>query len=193
MTTRSRSLIVAAVAAAALAACSNKNLKKPGAATTTPQAQAEAAPSEAAVSTAPVSSQAVTSGEPNIRGGDFAAVPDAGPVYFDYDRYLLSAAARSTLASNAEYLKSNPDLQVLIAGNCDERGTIEYNLALGEKRAKAVREYYILMGVPATRLATISYGKEKPVCTEHAESCWSKNRRADTLVRAPAAQASAAQ
>ena len=123
-------------------------------------------------------------GEANIRGTEFTDVPELQAIHFDYDAYSLADEARATLQKNAEHLKKNRDLEVLVAGHCDDRGTIEYNLALGQKRAKEVREYYLRLGVPAKSVATISYGEEKPSCPDATESCWRQNRRAETRVRA---------
>lgn len=122
--------------------------------------------------------------EASLRGAEFAAVPGLAPIYFDYDSASLKDASLEALKKNARQLKEQPDMEVLIAGFCDERGTVEYNLALGQKRAKEVREYYIRLGVPGKSIATISYGKESPVCGESSEDCWGKNRRAETRVRA---------
>jgi peptidoglycan-associated lipoprotein len=99
-------------------------------------------------------------------------------VYFDFDSYVLSSAARDTLNKNAEYLlKKSVSVKIQIEGHCDERGADEYNLALGEKRAKAALNYLVTLGVPAARLSFISYGKEKPADPGHDEAAWSKNRR----------------
>ena len=103
-------------------------------------------------------------------------------VYFDYDESNLSDDARSKLARNADLLKSQAQFMVTIEGHCDERGTNEYNLALGERRANAVRDYLGSLGVAGDRLRTISYGEERPVCTQHEESCWSQNRRAHMVI-----------
>lgn len=104
-------------------------------------------------------------------------------VYFDFDSYVLSAAARDTLNKNSAYLlKKNPTAKVQIEGHCDERGSDEYNLALGEKRAKAALNYLITLGVPASRLSFISYGKEKPSDPGHDEAAWAKNRRDEFVV-----------
>jgi peptidoglycan-associated lipoprotein len=103
-------------------------------------------------------------------------------VYFQYDESSLSDDARDKLAKNADLLKNQPQLSLTVEGHCDERGTNEYNLALGERRANAVRDYLGSLGVNPTRLRTISYGEERPVCTEHAESCWQQNRRAHMVV-----------
>jgi peptidoglycan-associated lipoprotein len=103
-------------------------------------------------------------------------------VYFQYDESSLSDETRDKLAKDADLLKSQPQFSLTVEGHCDERGTNEYNLALGERRANAVRDYLGSLGVNPTRLRTISYGEERPVCTEHAESCWQQNRRAHLVV-----------
>jgi len=104
-------------------------------------------------------------------------------VYFDFDRYDVRAGDKGTLDENAKWLKTNQGALLLIEGHCDERGTNEYNLALGERRAKATRDYLVSVGIDAGRITVISYGEERPTCTEKAESCWSKNRRAHFLVK----------
>jgi peptidoglycan-associated lipoprotein len=103
-------------------------------------------------------------------------------VYFDYDESNLSDDTRDKLSRNADLLKSNAQFSVTIEGHADSRGTSEYNLALGERRANAVRDYLTSLGIAATRMRTISYGKERPVCTEEVESCWSQNRRAHMVI-----------
>jgi len=108
--------------------------------------------------------------------GDVSA--ELGTVYFDFDKYELRSDARDTLAANAEWLKSNPGIQIQIEGHCDERGTDEYNLALGERRANAVKSYLVSLGVGDARLFTISYGEEMPADTGHNRDAWAKNRRA---------------
>lgn len=100
-----------------------------------------------------------------------------GDVFFDYDKYDLRSDARQLLQDNARYLKENSGFSVLLEGHCDERGTNEYNLALGERRADAVRSYLIDLGVDGSRLSTISYGEEKPFALGHTENAWSQNRR----------------
>ena len=92
-------------------------------------------------------------------------------IYFEFDRYNLDSSARETLQTDAEWLKQNPSAVVQIEGHCDERGTAEYNLALGAKRAEAAKEYLTTLGIDDQRLSTISYGQELPVCTEHNEDC----------------------
>jgi peptidoglycan-associated lipoprotein len=103
-------------------------------------------------------------------------------IYFDFDAYKLSDQARATLVKDAELLKKATAAKVRIEGNCDERGSDEYNLALGERRAKAAMEYLVTMGVPANSLSVISYGKEKPADPGHDEAAWAKNRRDDFVV-----------
>src|SRR5262250_2642655 len=101
--------------------------------------------------------------------------------FFDFDQADLREDARSVLAADAQWLKKHPSVQVLIEGHCDERGTAAYNLALGDRRANAAKEYLVSLGMDASRIRTISYGKERPFCTESTESCWQKNRRAHVV------------
>jgi peptidoglycan-associated lipoprotein len=107
-------------------------------------------------------------------------------VYFNFNRADIRADARATLKSNAAWLKANPAVRAQIEGHCDERGTTDYNMALGAKRAQAVKDYLVNMGIPAARLSTISYGKEAPVCKETSESCWQRNRRGRFVITAGA-------
>ena len=105
---------------------------------------------------------------------------EGGPlqdVFFSYDSFELSEGARQTLQANADWLQANAEDKVEIEGHCDERGTAEYNLALGAKRARAAQDYLITLGVPAERLSVISYGEELPQCPDANESCWQRNRR----------------
>jgi len=104
-------------------------------------------------------------------------------VYFAYDKYDLNPAARETLKKNADWLSKNKDTKVVVEGNCDERGTNEYNMALGQRRADAAAKYLKSLGVGAGRISTISYGEDKPVCKESNEACWSKNRRGDFIIK----------
>src|SRR5262245_30514716 len=113
---------------------------------------------------------------------EFAVVPELSSVGFDFDKADIRPSDTAVLDGNAQWLKDN-DLLVLIEGHADERGTNEYNLALGERRAKAVRDHLVARGIAADRLTTVSYGEERPVCTESNEACWKRNRRADFLVR----------
>jgi len=116
---------------------------------------------------------------------DVAALDKLGllaDVHFDFDKAEIREADRTVLAKDAELLKKYDFLTVTVEGNCDERGTVEYNLALGERRARAAHDYLVDLGVAAARLKTVSYGKETPVCTEHNEACWQSNRRAHLRV-----------
>ena len=97
--------------------------------------------------------------------------------YFDLDKADIRADAREALSHTAEFLRNYPTLKVTVEGHCDERGSTEYNLGLGERRAAAVKQYLVSQGIPADRIATTSFGKEKPFCMESTEDCWQKNRR----------------
>ena len=97
--------------------------------------------------------------------------------YFDYDKADIRSDTREALSQTAEYLKANPSTRVTIEGHCDERGSTEYNLGLGDRRAAAVKEYLVSLGISADRMNTVSFGKEKPFCIEHNETCWQQNRR----------------
>jgi len=99
-------------------------------------------------------------------------------IFFDYDKYDIRGDAQAPLAQDAKYLLSHPDAKIVIGGYCDERGSDEYNLALGQKRADAAKKVLVDAGVAGSRIRVISYGKEKPFCTQSTESCWQKNRRA---------------
>jgi peptidoglycan-associated lipoprotein len=105
-----------------------------------------------------------------------------GDVYFDFDKFELKSEARERLAKNAEFMKAHPEFMFNIQGHCDERGTAEYNLALGERRANTAKDYLMSLGIPASRIKTISYGEERPQCTESGESCWWRNRRDHFLI-----------
>ena len=104
-----------------------------------------------------------------------ANVKDA---YFDFNKSDLRTDARQALTQTAEFLKNYPQMRVAVEGHCDERGSTEYNLGLGERRAQAARDFLVQLGISADRLTTVSYGKEKPFCTQSNEGCWQQNRRA---------------
>jgi peptidoglycan-associated lipoprotein len=124
--------------------------------------------------------EAVMETEP-VDEGDMK-IPVLDDVFFDYDSSKLSSDAMRALQKNATQLKDASEVDVTIEGHCDERGTIAYNLALGEKRAKAAKDYVVTLGVPANRVKIISYGKERPFDQGHTEAAWSKNRRAHFVV-----------
>ena len=100
-----------------------------------------------------------------------------GDIHFDFDRYLINTDDKPILKQVADTLRKNGNLKVVIEGNCDEKGTTEYNLALGDRRAVAAREYLLSQGIQSGRMDTVSNGKEKPLCAENNEACWAKNRR----------------
>jgi peptidoglycan-associated lipoprotein len=120
---------------------------------------------------------------PPPRPAEFRETDNLKDIHFDFDKYDIRPGDAKILDTNAAWLKTNTDL-VLIEGHCDERGTNEYNLALGERRAKATMNYLVGQGVQANRITIISYGEERPTCTEHTEGCWAKNRRSHFLVKA---------
>ena len=105
-------------------------------------------------------------------------------VFFGYDSWTISDDQRQALNRDADWMKSNSSAMVKVEGHCDERGTTAYNLVLGEKRAKAVRNYLVELGISANRLSVVSYGKERPSCMDHAESCYQQNRRGHLAVKA---------
>jgi peptidoglycan-associated lipoprotein len=152
-----------------------------GAASDRGAAGTPAPPSTAAPATpgAPLAGSPGT--RPNIR--EFVAVPDLKDIHFDFDRYDIRPDAARTLDANARWLKANPGALVLIEGHADEQGTNDYNLALGERRAKAAMNYLVGQGLPADRLTIISYGEEWPSCRERNEACWAQNRRAHFLTK----------
>lgn len=101
---------------------------------------------------------------------------EAERIYFDFDKYNIKPEAEAVLKKKADFLKTNSVYAVLIAGNCDERGTNEYNMALGERRAQSAKKYLVTLGIPVNRLSTVSYGEERPVDPGHNEAAWAKNR-----------------
>ena len=98
-------------------------------------------------------------------------------IHFAYNEYTIEPQDGSVLRSNASWLQKNAQTRVQVEGHCDERGSEEYNIALGAKRAQAAKDYLVTLGIPSSRISTISYGKELPACQDHDESCWSQNRR----------------
>jgi peptidoglycan-associated lipoprotein len=131
------------------------------------QPQAPPVPSESPAAPAPTTAQALAQEEAHFKN-----------IHFDFDKSFIREDARPKLQVVAEHLKKNRDAKVLIEGHCDERGTSEYNMALGERRAASARKYLVGLGVEDGRLSTIGYGKERPLCTEQNEECWQMNRRA---------------
>jgi len=114
---------------------------------------------------------------------EFAPAKELLDIHFDFDRADIRAGGQLALDDDAAWMKANVKALILIEGHADERGTNEYNLALAERRAEATRNYLVAQGVASSRITLISYGEERPLCSEHAESCWSSNRRAHFLVK----------
>jgi len=177
--------IVALALIALLPACAKK---KPQ---TTPDLDANTVttPAEPATDVDPRDQAEPMDATPDPLAGDIAAINEylaanglLGDVYFDFDRSDLREDSRARLARNAEWLRAHPEFEVTLEGHCDERGTNDYNIALGQRRAAAAREYLTSLGVAASRLRTLSYGEERPQCSSSDESCWSRNRRAHFLV-----------
>ena len=169
------------VAAIGLSACQK----------TAPTNAASAAPVKAespSVAVAPPA-KGTTTGDttPDVMSQDVTTLNQRGylsDAFYDFDKSDLREDARTSLASNAGWLKRYGTMQILLEGHCDDRGTEAYNLALGERRAAAAQDYLEAMGIPAGRLKTISYGKERPFCTQDDETCWQENRRAHFVITA---------
>ncbi len=141
------------------------------------------APSANAVPGSPTDVQ-----EASLRAHVYESDPNLQIVHFALDSADFSDEALSIMKANAAYLKTKEDKAILIEGYADDRGTIEYNLALGQRRAEAVKEYYHSLGIPVRRMATISYGKLKPLCSQDDDKCWGQNRRAETKLGTPTAE-----
>jgi len=154
-----------------LTACAGKKVVKESDADKTPMDQSQ------------ITTPKATPDEPSLRGKEYQEVAQIQPVYFDLDQSTLRSDARDTLQKNYAEISKNANWEVLIEGHCDQRGTTEYNLALGQRRAASIRAYYIGLGLDGGKIATISYGKESPVCDQPSEDCWAKNRRGMTKVR----------
>lgn len=153
-----------------LTGCPPPATTKPEASSPSPQTAVKEQPAKTATKSAPASS---------LEARRESKAPAAGPlkdIYFEFDRYDLKPDARAILKASAEWLRRNPSARVEIEGHCDERGTNEYNLALGAKRAQAAKDYLVTLGIAKDRLSTKSYGEELQLCKEQTEECWQKNR-----------------
>jgi len=148
-----------------------------------PTPPATAAPTPAPTPLPPAATPVPAPAPPPAAADEYQPNPALKTVYFAFDKSGIRPASAKTLDASTAWLKANPDQLVLIEGNCDERGTNEYNLALGERRAKEALGYLVAKGIDAGRVTIVSFGKEKPVCMEHNEACWSKNRRDDFLTK----------
>lgn len=172
--------VVFSVGLSLFIACSQQTASKPQEATV-PQ-KVEAKQSSKATPT-----KTQTSSLEALQKGTLGKSTEEGPlrdINFDFDRYDLRPDAREILKGHAAWLKANPQSRVEVEGHCDERGTSEYNLALGARRAESAKRYLIDLGISPSALSTISYGEELPLCKEQNEACWAKNRRAHFVVKA---------
>jgi len=124
----------------------------------------------------------VDEGEPEATEMDVPTLA-LKPVFYDFDKFDLKSDARETLNANGRLLKDHPQVMITIEGHCDERGTVQYNLALGEKRARAARDYLVNLGIDMARIDIVSYGKERPFAMGHNEEAWAQNRRAHFVQR----------
>lgn len=153
----------------AVGACSKKQTTK-----------GEIAPAEEVAETTPAVEEVQETAQPETPA---VKMPVLGDVYFEFDKSRITDESKQTLAENARQLGDAGSMAITIEGHCDERGTNAYNLALGEKRANAAKDYLVSLGVAAGRVTTVSYGEEKPFDSGHDEQAWSKNRRAHFVVK----------
>jgi peptidoglycan-associated lipoprotein len=164
-----------ALLCALLAACSSTATKPPEA-PPAPAQPVQPAPPPPAATPAPVVAEVESEAAKLARIGRELMTKS---VYFDYDKYVVKPEFQAMLAAQADFLKKAPKDSLMLQGNADERGSSEYNLALGQKRAEAVRKALVLLGVDDSRMEAVSFGKEKPRATCHEERCWQENRRVD--------------
>ena len=162
-----KKLLISIVLANLLVACASQKPKEPEAAAPAPAPMVEAP----AVAPAPVLMVDPLN--------DPTSILAKRSVYFPFDVSAVQDADKPIVEAHGKYLSEHPDRKVRVEGNCDERGSNEYNLALGQRRADSVKKMLILSGAMASQIETVSYGEEKPVCTEHNEACWKQNRRSD--------------
>jgi peptidoglycan-associated lipoprotein len=170
---------------------------EPGVGKVSPQGSTPVTPNESTTYTITATGSggsATASAHVDVSGPAAAAAPAATPnlsdlfsqnikdAFFDFDKSELRQEARDALTKDAEFLRSYPQARISIEGHCDERGSTEYNLGLGQRRAEAAKNFLISLGITADRMTTVSWGKERPFCTEHTEECWSQNRRAHLVL-----------
>ena len=177
-----RALITVASSALLFAGCASTpeepragaEAEQPGATSEAPRAQSQ-----------PSKRSGMAGTDLNARKGDPAAmkaangVPSQRSIYYDYDRFEIKGEYRRIVEAHAKYLRENPGARMTIQGNADERGSREYNLGLGQRRSENVKQALLLLGASESQIEPVSLGEEKPACTDHAENCWSKNRRGD--------------
>ena len=195
MTGSRHALVLAAVSLALLAgACAKRPTvtvaAAPAPTAPAPQMAAPPAPAPAPAQVAPTPAPApapapaAAPAPPRPEPKAFVPDPQLADIFFDFDKSAIKPEATSVLKTSADWLKSNPNRSLIIEGHCDERGTEQYNLALGDRRASAAKDYLVAQGVAASRINTVSYGEERPQCTEKNEACWSTNRRAHFILKA---------
>ena len=170
-------LVVFALVAFTAAGCAQKAVTKPETEKTSEQKAAEQKPEQVTEQKMTSGKESVTSMEKETTGME-ESEGMFKDLHFEFDKYDVKDEYKPELKSIAEWMTKHAGAKLSVEGHCDERGTNEYNLALGDKRAKAVKDYLVSLGVPSDKIETISYGEEKPLCTEHTEDCWAKNRRA---------------
>ena len=166
-----KKLVISIVLVNLLAACASEKPKAPEAAAPVPAPVVTAPAPEAAPAPA-----AVVEVDPL---NDPARILAKRSVYYPFDVSAVQDADKPVVLAHAKYLSEHPDRKVRVEGNCDERGSNEYNLALGQRRADSVKQMLVLGGAKASQIETVSYGEEKPRCTDHNEACWKQNRRSD--------------
>ncbi len=164
-----KKIILSMLLAGLLASCASKEAKE----TSTTGA--------AKVEEAPVTQGEVPIQQPQPKPSAVRAAPAERSIYFDFDKSIIKDQHQPLVKAHAQYLTNNSSSRITIQGNCDERGSREYNLGLGQRRADAEKHAMTVLGVSKSQIETVSFGKEKPRCTEHNESCWSQNRRADIV------------
>lgn len=185
---RNRSLVLCSMIAIGVAlmltGCPKKTLQPAATEVSQPRQPEATAPTPGEPTMQMESGVAGTSGTAPLSSAieQARAAFEGGDVYFEYDSFDLTAQAKQVLAEKAAFLNAHPGIKVSVEGHCDERGTQEYNLALGERRAKAAQEYLIFLGINAQRLSTVSYGEERPVDPAVNEEAWAKNRRAHFVI-----------
>lgn len=184
-----KKIILSIVLVNLLAACATEKPKETASEpTAAPAATQEAAPTTGAAesaqtATSPTATEAGAAAPAPAAASAEAAIPENRSAYFPFDVDAVQPNDRPTIQAHGEYLSKNKDVKVRVEGNADERGSSEYNLALGQRRANNVKKLLVLSGAKASQIETISFGEEKPRCTEHNESCWSQNRRADIVYK----------
>ncbi len=167
-----KKIILSIVLVNLLAACASEKPK-----------EAVNSPASSSASAAPATGAAQSAQTMSAADAAAAAMPQVRSMYFPFDVDAVQDSDRPAIQANGAYLGKNKDDKVRVEGNCDERGSSEYNLALGQRRANNVKKLLVLSGAQAAQIETVSFGKEKPRCADHNEACWSQNRRADIVYK----------